>query len=170
MFGDAPYRASWNWYTLYWLIFCGVLAILTVMFWPRGKQDRWAGRRRNAALAFSRWMDFGDILCLVAFACTGGWIWYNTVVINRVVGPKTLQRRQADYEKAYKQYEKKPQPRVRSVKYAIDVYPESRNIDDAGRTGDPESISAAAHRNSLTVDPNYVTEIDIPGSIAEQRR
>src|SRR5262249_36853263 len=52
LFGDAPYRTAWEWYTLYWLLFCGILGILTVMFWPRGKQDRWAGRRRNAALRF----------------------------------------------------------------------------------------------------------------------
>src|SRR5437764_15129167 len=49
LFGDAPYRASWTWYTLYWLLFCGLLAILTVMFWPRGKHDRWTGKRRNSA-------------------------------------------------------------------------------------------------------------------------
>ena len=22
-FGDAPYRTAWNWFTLYWLLFCG---------------------------------------------------------------------------------------------------------------------------------------------------
>ncbi|MGE5321417.1 MAG: ABC transporter permease, partial [Actinomycetota bacterium] len=47
-FGDAPYRAAWDWFTLYWLIFSALLAIATVMFWPRGKQDRWTGKRRNA--------------------------------------------------------------------------------------------------------------------------
>ena len=57
-----------------------------------------------------------------------------------LLAPKTLQRRQADYEKTYKQYEKQQQPRVRSVKYAIDVYPESRNITMRARAGDPKSI------------------------------
>src|SRR5215470_7222584 len=36
-FTDAPFRAAWDWHALYWLLFCGLLAIATVMFWPRGK-------------------------------------------------------------------------------------------------------------------------------------
>jgi len=164
LFGDAPYRASWSWYTLYWLLFCGMLGILTVMFWPRGKQDRWAGRRRNAALRFhGGWISAG-LLCLLAFAATGTWIWYNTEIINRVVGPKTRQRRQADYEKAYKQYEKMPQPRVRSVKYAIDVYPQSRNITMRGEQVIQNPYPQPLNEVHFTVDPNYDVEIDIPGA------
>jgi len=164
MFGDAPYRAAWTWYTVYWLIFCGLLAILTVMFWPRGKQDRWAGRRRNAALRFHGGWISATLLCLLAFASTGGWIWYNTVVINRVVGPKTLQRRQADYEKAYKQYEKMPQPRVRSVKYTIDVYPEARNIVMRAEQAIQNPTAQPLEEIHFTIDPNYLTDIDVPGA------
>ena len=149
MFGDAPYRVSWTWYAVYWLLFCGLLAILTVMFWPRGKQDRWAGRRRNAAQRFHGGWISATLVCLLAFISTGAWIWYNTEVINRVVGPKTLQRRQADYEKNYKQYEKQQQPRVRSVKYAIDVYPQSRNITMRAEQVIQNPFAQPLHRNSL---------------------
>ncbi|HZU32125.1 MAG TPA: ABC transporter permease, partial [Candidatus Angelobacter sp.] len=164
MFGDAPYRAAWNWFTIYWLIFCGLLAILTVMFWPRGKQDRWRGRRRNAARRFHGGWISATVLCLLAFASTGGWIWYNTAVLNRLVGPKTLQRRQADYEKAYKQYEKKPEPLIRDVKYAIDIYPESRNITMKAEQIIQNATGAPIDEIHFTLDPNYVTEIDIPGA------
>ena len=164
LFGDAPYRAAWTWYALYWLLFCGLLAVLTVMFWPRGKQDRWAGRRRNAAQRFHSGWITATLLCVLAFASTGGWIWYNTAVINRVVGPKTLQRRQADYEKAYKQYENMPQPRVRNVKYAIDVYPESRNIVMRGEQVIQNPFGQPVGEIHFTIDPNYVMDIDIPGT------
>jgi ABC-2 type transport system permease protein len=50
------------------------------------------------------------------------------MVLNRLYGPMDLQRQQADYEKAYKPLDKLPQPRGRSVMYAIDIYPESRNM------------------------------------------
>jgi ABC-2 type transport system permease protein len=40
-FGDIPYRLAWNWFTLYWLFCCALLAVATVMFWRRGKQDGW---------------------------------------------------------------------------------------------------------------------------------
>ena len=164
MFGDAPYRVSWNWYAFYWLLFCGLLAILTVMFWPRGKQDRWAGRRRNAGQRFHGGWISATLVCLLAFISTGAWIWYNTEVINRVVGPKTLQRRQADYEKTYKQYEKQLQPRVRSVKYAIDVYPQSRNITMRAEQVIQNPYAQPLTEIHFTIDPNYVTDIDIPGA------
>jgi ABC-2 type transport system permease protein len=164
MFGDAPYRAAWSWYTLYWLLFCGLLAILTVMFWPRGKQDRWAARRVNAARRFHGGWISATLLCGLAFASTGAWIWYNTAIINRVVGPKTLQRRQADYEKAYKQYENTQQPRVRSVKYAIDIYPESRNIVMRGEQVIQNPFAQPVSEIHFTIDPNYTTDIDIPGA------
>ncbi len=164
MFGDAPYRDAWNWYTLYWVFFCGLLAILTVMFWPRGKQDRWLGRRRNAAQRFHGGWISVSLLCLLAFASTGGWIWYNTAIVNRLIGPKTQQRLQADYEKSYKQYEKIPLPRVRSVKYAIDVYPEVRNIVMRGEQVIENPFAQPINEIHFTVDPNYVTEIDIPGA------
>jgi len=164
MFGDAPYRMSWSWYAAYWLLFCGLLAILTVMFWPRGKQDRWGGRRQNAAQRFHGGWISGAMLCLLAFISTGAWIWYNTEVVNRVVGPKTLQRRQADYEKTYKQYEKQQQPRVRSVKYAIDVYPESRNMTMRAEQVIQNPFAQPLTEIHFTVNPNYVSEIDIPGA------
>jgi hypothetical protein len=164
LFGDAPYRAAWTWYAFYWLLFCGLLAVLTVMFWPRGKQDRWAGRRRNAAQRFHGGWITATLICALAFASTGGWIWYNTAVVNRVVGPKTLQRRQAEYEKAYKQYENTPQPRVRGVKYAIDVYPESRNIVMRGEQTIQNPFAQSVGEIHFTIDPNYATDIDIPGT------
>ena len=67
-------------------------------------------------------------LSLLAFAGCGGWIWYNTEVLNRLAGPKDVERVQAEYEKTYKPMDKLPQPRVRSVKYAIDVFPSSRGM------------------------------------------
>src|SRR5260370_29043076 len=77
-FGDAPYRSAWDWFTLYWLLFCVLLAIATVMFWPRGNQDRWQARSRNAALRFGSGRKSATAVSLLAFAVCGLWIWYNT--------------------------------------------------------------------------------------------
>ena len=59
-----------HWYAFYWLLFCGLLAILTVMFWPRGKQDRWAWKATKCSATLSRRLDFRNTgLCLLAFVC-----------------------------------------------------------------------------------------------------
>ena len=67
-FGDAPYRSAWDWFTLYWLLFSVLMAIATVMFWPRGKQERWQTRSRNAALRFGPGWKAATAVSLLAFA------------------------------------------------------------------------------------------------------
>jgi ABC-2 type transport system permease protein len=161
-FGDAPYRLAWNWFTLYWLLFCSLLAIATVMFWPRGKQDRWKARRHNAALRFGLGWKTATAVCLLAFAACGGWIWYNTEVLNTLQGPKDAERIQADYEMTYKPLDKLPQPRVRSVQYAIDVYPTERNVNIRGDEVIYNPYSHPLDEIHFSLDPRYDTSIDLP--------
>ena len=93
---------------------------------------------------------------LTGICRAGGWIWYNTEVRNVIIGPKTCERRQADFEKAYKQFEKQPQPRVKDVRYAIDIFPESRNMTMRG-----EQVIFNPYRQQplnevhFTLDPDY---------------
>jgi ABC-2 type transport system permease protein len=164
MFGDAPYITAWRWFTLYWILFCGLLAIAAVMFWPRGKQARWAERWRIARLRFiSPWPALA-LGCLMLFAATGGWIFYNTKVLNRLIGPKDQLAIQADYEKNYKRFDRLPLPRVRSDKYWVDIFPETRNmtmrVQEELYNPYPQPLSEIHY----TVDRNYDADIQIPGA------
>ena len=163
-FGDAPYRLAWDWFTLYWLFFCALLAIATVMLWPRGKPDRWKARRHNAALRFGPEWKAAAAVSLLAFAGCGGWIWYNTEVLNRLAGPKDVERVQAEYEKTYKPLDKVPQPHVRSVKYAVDIFPSSRNANIRVEEVIQNSYSHPLNEIHFSVDPLYDTSIEIPGA------
>jgi ABC-2 type transport system permease protein len=174
-FGDAPYRTAWNWFTLYWLLFCVLLAIATVMFWPRGKHDRWQARRRDAALRFGSGWKAATAIALLAVAACGSWIWYNTEVLNPLLGPKDVERLQVDYEKTYKSLAKLPQPRVRSVKFAVDVFPSSRNVNvrveeviynPYSHPLDEIHFSYSYPPDPLVfvVSPRYETSMDIPGA------
>jgi ABC-2 type transport system permease protein len=163
-FGDAPYRSSWDWFTLYWLLFCVLLAIATVMFWPRGRQDRWQGRRRNAALRFGSGWKTATAFSLLAFATCGGWIWYNTKLLNHLQGPKDLERVEAEYEKTYQSLGKLPQPRVRLVKYAVDIFPSSRNVNISADEVIYNPYSHLLNEIHFSLDPRYDVSIDIPGA------
>ena len=165
MFGDAPYITAWRWFTLYWILFCGLLAIATVMFWPRGTQGGWAERWRIARLRFSRPWPALALVCLVSFAATGAWIFYNTKVLNQLIGPKDRLARQADYEKNYKRFDRLPLPRVRSDKYWVDIFPQTRNV-----TMRVEEVLYNPYPQPLTeihysLDRNYDTDIQIPGAV-----
>jgi len=163
-FGEAPYRSAWNWFTLYWLLFSALLAIATVMFWPRGKQDRWKARGRNAALRFHAGWKATTVVCLLAFTACGGWIWYNTEILNPLLGPKDQERRQADYEKTYKGFDQLPQARVRSVQYKIDIFPQTRNIVMGGDEVIYNPYSHPLSEIHFSLDRNYDTSIEIPGA------
>jgi ABC-2 type transport system permease protein len=163
-FGDAPYHSAWDWFTLYWLLFSVLMAIATVMFWPRGKQERWQTRSRNAALRFGPGWKAATAVSLLAFGICGGWIWYNTEILNRLLGPKDVKRVQADYEKTYKPLDKLPQPRVRSVKYAIDIFPSTRNATIRGDEVIYNPYSRPLDEIHFSLNPLYDTSIDIPGA------
>jgi ABC-2 type transport system permease protein len=163
-FGDAPYRQAWNWFTFYWLLFCLLVAIATVMFWPRGKPSGARMRFRNAALRLTPGWKAAATACLLAFAGCGGWIWYNTEVLNSLPGPRDLERVQAEYEKTYKPTDKLPQPQVRTVKYAIDVFPEDRNVSIQGEEGIYNPYSHPLDEIHFSLDPRYDTSIEIPGA------
>jgi len=163
-YGDAPYIKAWRWFTLYWVLFCGLLAIATVMFWPRGKQARWSERLRNARLRFTGGWRAAALACFLCFTATGGWIYYNTKVMNQLLGPKDLQRLQADYEKSYKRFERQPEPRMRGVKYAIDIYPETRNARVHGEELISNPFSQPLDEVHFSLDRRYDTTLDVSGA------
>ena len=75
-----------------------------------------------------------------------------------------MKRVQADYEKTYKPLDKLPQPRVRSVKYAIDIFPSSRNVNIRGEEVIYNPYSHPLDEIHFSLDPRYDTSIDIPGA------
>ncbi|WP_266367740.1 M1 family aminopeptidase [Tellurirhabdus rosea] len=128
MTGYGPYLTSYVWFRLYWSLCTAMLALVAILFWIRGRDTAWRSRRRNARLAFSgsgRLLFFG---LLATFVLCGGFIFYNTKVLNTYRSEDETEELQAGYEKKYKKYQGRPQPRIADVKYRIDVYPEERNL------------------------------------------
>ncbi|MEO8660280.1 MAG: M1 family aminopeptidase [Bryobacteraceae bacterium] len=125
-FGFAPAMTGWLWFTLYWSLFCVLLAGASLLLWPRGKEIAWKHRLRVASLRMEGWLRPAMIVTAIAFCATGAWAFYNTKVLNTVIGPKDGERLQADYEKTYKKFQHLPQPRISNVRYQIDLFPETR--------------------------------------------
>ena len=78
---------------------------------------------------------------------------------------------QADYEKTYKKFENQPQPRITDVKYAIDIYPETRGMEMRGEETIVNKTAQALTEVHFTLADNYDTTIDLPGAkLAHKRR
>ena len=163
-FGYAPFLRAWEWFTLYWAAFCLLLVVATLVLWPRGRDLRWSSRIRNARLRFSGPMRALAAVGLVTFVATGIWIYYNTKVLNVVRSENDQDVLQADYEKTYKKFEKEPEPRITDVKYAIDIYPETRGMEMRGEQTVVNKTPQALTEVLFTLTPNYDTRIDLPGA------
>ena len=163
-FGDLPYRLAWGWFTLYWLLASGLLLITAIAFWPRGRETRWRERRRIAGLRFRGGLRVAAAGCALLLAAAGGWTFYNTKVLNPLPGPKDLRRLQADYEKQYRPFAERAFPRLRSVKYAIDLFPETRNMAMRGEAVIENASAEPEEEIHFTLARDLATRIDVPGA------
>lgn len=124
----GPYVASLAWFRVYWSLWAAALGLAAILFWIRGKDTSWRSRMRGARQALTGANRFALIGLTVALLLVGGFIFYNTNVQNHYVTTKVQEKQQVAYEKKYKQYQHRPQPRIANVKYNIEVYPNERNL------------------------------------------
>ena len=164
-----------DWFTLYWL-----LSLRASGHRHRNVLAAWEARpmagprpQRRLSVWFRVEIRHGFLYSHLPSAGSGSG--HNTEVLNLLPGPKDMGRVQAAYEKTYKPLDKLPQPRVRSVKYAIDVFPSSRNVNIRGEEViyNPYShpldeihfSTAATNFPGSRVAPLYDTSIDVPGAV-----
>ncbi|WP_372014532.1 ABC transporter permease/M1 family aminopeptidase [Pseudoxanthomonas sp. 10H] len=127
----------------YWAAFAAMLLVVALLFWPRGTSLGLRDRLRQARARLRGPALATLAASLLVFAGLGGWIFYNTNVLNDYVPGDLAEERQADYEKAYRQYKDLPQPRIASIRADVDIFPDERRVDIRGhyrlenRTGSP---------------------------------
>jgi len=125
-FGHVP--ASWRWFALYWTGIGALLLVAAHLFWVRGRETGVKWRLRLARRRLTRPL-LGVTAGLAALVlATGGWIWYNTNVLNHYEPESEGERIQASYEKRYKRFEWVPQPRLTAAVLNVDVYPRTRDL------------------------------------------
>jgi ABC-type transport system involved in multi-copper enzyme maturation permease subunit len=116
------------WFRVYWLAFATLLLVLSYALWIRGREDRWRRRWRSAAarMHVPAWSIVGA--AAIVFAATGGWIFYNTHVLNAFASRSEGQERRAEYERRYKALAAAPQPRIAAVDVRVDLHPEVNRV------------------------------------------
>ena len=128
MNGYGHFLAGWSWYVLYWGLFVLALLILAQGLWVRGLSHEWRVRLQLAGQRLRGKTGVALALCLSGFVVSGGWIFYNTNVLNPYVPGDVAMDRQANYEKLYRQYKGLPQPRVTEVQANVDIFPAERRV------------------------------------------
>jgi ABC-type transport system involved in multi-copper enzyme maturation permease subunit len=127
MNGFGPFIPGLVWFNMYWTLFCLILCVVIYGFYIRGKETDFKFRRKFALQRLKSQKGILALFILAFFIC-GGFVYYNTEVVNTYFNPKEIETRQKEYELTYKKYEGIAQPRWVSLDYQIDIHPYDRDL------------------------------------------
>ncbi len=112
----------------YWISFSMILIIFSNLMWIRGKEKGFKIRLRIAKKSFSTKAKLAMTLSVFSFFLFGGFIFYNTNVLNKNISVKDQEKAQVEFEKKYKRFSKTPQPRIVAANWNVDIYPRRRGV------------------------------------------
>jgi hypothetical protein len=120
----------WPWlaFKLYWGAFAVLLALGSALLWPRGTETRFSWRWQQARFGLSPALAGVAGGALLAFVGLGGYIFYNTNVLNDYRTSDEGDKLAAAFERKYKRYAKTPQPRISAVNVNVDIFPADRDV------------------------------------------
>src|SRR5215204_3896989 len=128
----GPAVAPWMAFKLYWGMCAVLLAVVTKLFWVRGR-DRSVRARPRAARARLTRPTLGIAVAAAALVATlGAFVLYNTNVLNAYETSDARSRRRADYERLYKRYSTVPQPRLTRTTLRAELYPSEQRAELRG--------------------------------------
>jgi len=116
----------------YWSAVCVLLLIVGHLLYPRGNDVELRQRWRETRTRIGSGVKWIGSLAAIVFVSFGGWIFYNTNILNEYVMPGTRMQRRADYEKAYSRYDNAPAPSYDSIQLELDLYPAERRLESRG--------------------------------------
>ncbi|HEX7842691.1 MAG TPA: M1 family aminopeptidase, partial [Kofleriaceae bacterium] len=123
MNGMGRFWIGQTWFQVYWGGFALILAVVAYALWRRGATITLGPRIRHLRARLH-----GRALALLAAATlvwlgSGGFIYYNTNLLNRYVTAPEHDALLARFEKQFLRYETLPQPRITAVKLDVQLYP-----------------------------------------------
>ncbi|GAB3493152.1 M1 family aminopeptidase [Spirosoma knui] len=122
----------WLFFRLYWASWALLLAVIARLLWVRGKEARFRKRLHIAPLRFTRATAAFAGVAVGLILLLGGFIFYNTNVLNEYVTDDEVIQRRADYERLYGKYEGIPQPVRVATKLHVGLYPDQRKATIRG--------------------------------------
>ncbi|HSK18887.1 MAG TPA: hypothetical protein VK912_07090, partial [Longimicrobiales bacterium] len=114
----------WLWFKLYWAAWALLLAVAARLLWVRGRESAFLMRLLIARRRFTRATSRAFALAVGLVLVLGGFIFYNTNVLNEYRTTDELTERAAEYERRYGRYERIPQPRREATQLHIEIYPD----------------------------------------------
>ncbi|MCK5171558.1 MAG: hypothetical protein KAQ75_16895, partial [Bacteroidales bacterium] len=114
-------------YKSYWFAFAIILAIFSNLLWVRGNENSLSKRFSLLKQRMTLSTKLGLAAFLVIFIGLGSFIFYNTNVLNKYITSKERMMESVNYEKNYKKYQYRNQPRIVEMNMNVDIYPNKRD-------------------------------------------
>jgi aminopeptidase N len=133
------------WFEVYWSAFCVILAVLAFALWRRGTETRLLPRLRRLPRRLAGPAGAIMAAAILVWVGAGGFIFYNTNILNPYYTTLDADRWQADFEKTLLPFETVPQPSISNVTLKVDLAPHEQRALVTGeyvvenRTGAPLS-------------------------------
>jgi hypothetical protein len=128
----GPFAHPFIYWKLYWGAFGILLAVLTNLLWVRGEETHARWRAHLARVRFGRPARGIAAFASLSFIGLGGFLFYNTDILNRFTTSNQRRHLRAEYERLYKRYEHAPQPRITAVQIQVDLVPERGDMRARG--------------------------------------
>ena len=126
MDGLGHMTAAVNWFNLYWLLFGGLLIIVSALFYYRGISSSFKERRQLLAERFDGRTKLFTGVLLMAFLAIAAYNYYNISYLNNYLMKTELDNRAIAFEKGLKKYETLPLPKVTRMQLHTDLYPDKQ--------------------------------------------
>ncbi len=125
MSGFGPFAAPTLWFQLYWAAWALLLAVIARLLWVRGRDREVRGSMAVVQAGLTRGRVRAAGVPVVLIMALGGFVFYNTNVLNDYRSPSELAEAQAEYERRYKRFESAPQPRITHAELHVEIHPDA---------------------------------------------
>ncbi|QNP54215.1 hypothetical protein H9L05_21260 (plasmid) [Hymenobacter qilianensis] len=132
MRGFGSSLGPWLWFKLYWAAWALLLALGASLLWARGQERSLGQRLQRARRRFTRPVAWATGAASLLVLILGGFIFYNTNVLNQYFTAAERQARGAAYERQYARYAARPQPQLTRTRLRVEIYPGQRTVDIRG--------------------------------------
>ncbi|GAB3741417.1 ABC transporter permease/M1 family aminopeptidase [Spirosoma lituiforme] len=112
-----------SWFNTYWLLFGGLLIILSALGYNRGISSTFKDRFSLATQRFDKTTKCITLVVLAAFLIVGIFIYYNVSYLNNYLTQHEQTERKVRFETVLKQFAGLPLPKVTRIRSQVDLYP-----------------------------------------------
>jgi ABC-2 type transport system permease protein len=149
MRGFGPFLVPWAWFKLYWAAWALLLAVAARLLWVRGREGGMRPRLRMARRRFTRPVAGVAVVAAGLVLGLGGFLFYNTNVLNAYETAAEGVERQAAYERRYGRFAGIPQPLVTGTRLHAEIHPDGREVRIRGS-------HRLVNRASIAIDSIHV--------------